>query len=209
MPYLFKQLLEKITIEKAPGPSPTFSIFHMLRAIELIAEKTIGRSKLAENLNVGEGAVRTIIGRLKDAGLVATSKNGCSLTNKGLRLWKEYKSIFKKKVEIVKSELAFADYNFAILIKNRGHKVKSGVEQRDAAVMAGAKGATTIVLKKECLILPSVSSNVTKDFPKAANQIVQLLEPEENDVIIIGSADNLGKAEYGTLAAAWTLLNDC
>jgi predicted transcriptional regulator len=209
MPYLFKQLLEKITIEKAPSPSPTFSIFHMLRAIELIAEKTIGRSKLAENLNVGEGAVRTIIGRLKDAGLVATSKNGCSLTNKGLRLWKEYKSIFKKKVEIVKSELAFADYNFAILIKNRGHKVKSGVEQRDAAVMAGAKGATTIVLKKECLILPSVSSNVTKDFPKAANQIVQLLEPEENDVIIIGSADNLGKAEYGTLAAAWTLLNDC
>jgi predicted transcriptional regulator len=209
MPYLFKQVLEKITIEKAPGPSPTFSIFHMLRAIELIAEKTIGRSKLAENLNVGEGAVRTIIGRLKDAGLVATSKTGCSLTNKGLRLWKEYKSIFKKKVEIAKSELAFADYNFAILIKNRGHKVKSGVEQRDAAVMAGAKGATTIVLKKECLILPSVSSNVTKDFPKAANQIVQLLEPEENDVIIIGSADNLGKAEYGTLAAAWTLLNDC
>ena len=209
MPYLFKQLLEKITTEKAPGPSPTFSIFHMLRAIELMAEKTIGRSKLAENLNVGEGAVRTIIGRLKDAGLVATSKTGCSLTNKGLRLWKEYKLIFKKKVEIIKSELAFANYNFAILIKNRGHKVKSGVEQRDAAVMAGAKGATTIVLKEGCLILPSVSGNVTKDFPKAANQIVQLLEPEENDVIIIGSADNLGKAEYGTLAAAWTLLNDC
>ena len=209
MPYLFKQLLEKITTEKAPGPSPTFSVFHMLRAIELMAEKTIGRSKLAEKLNVGEGAVRTIIGRLKDAGLVATSKTGCALTNKGLRLWKEYKSVFKKKAEIVKSELAFADYNFAILIKNRGHKVKSGVEQRDAAVMAGAKGATTIVLKKGCLNLPSVSNNVSKDFPEAANQLVQLLEPEENDVIIIGSAANLGKAEYGALAAAWTLLNDC
>jgi predicted transcriptional regulator len=209
MPYLFKQLLEKIVAEKAPGPSPTFSVLHMLRSIELMAEKPIGRSKLAEHLDVGEGSVRTIIGRLKDAGLVETSKTGCTLTNKGLKLWKEYKSVFKKKAEIAKSELAFAKCNLAILIKNRGHKVKSGVEQRDAALMAGAKGATTIVFKNGRLMLPSVSSNVTKDFPEAANQMVQLLQPEENDVIIIGSADNLGKAENGALAAAWTLLKDC
>jgi len=205
---MFKQLLERIASEKAPGPSPTFSVFHMLLAIEFTAEKPIGRSKLAENLGIGEGAVRTIINRLREAGLVATSKAGCTLTNKGLKLWKEYTPIFKK-VKIGKSELAFANYNFAILIKNHRHKVKSGMEQRDAAIMAGAKSATTIVLKKGNLIIPSVSRNVAKDFPKASNQIVQLLKPEENDVIIIGSADNLGKAEYGMLAAAWTLLNDC
>jgi len=209
MPYTFKQLLEKITSEKAPGPSPSFSVFHLLHAIELISEKTIGRSKLAENLKVGEGAVRTIINRLKDADLVATSKSGCALTSEGLRLLREYKSIFKKKIEIGKNELTLADYNFAILIKNCGHKVRSGVEQRDAAVMAGAKGATTIMFKEGRLKIPSVSGNVAKDFPNAANQIVRLLEPEENDVIIIGSADSLGKAEYGTLAAAWTVLNDC
>jgi len=209
MPHTFKQLLEKITSEKAPGPSPTFSLFHIIRAIELISYKKIGRSKLAENLKVGEGAVRSIIDRLKDAELIVTSKAGCTLTNRGLRLWKEYKSIFRKKIEIGKNELTLSDYNFAILIKNRGHKVKSGVEQRDAAVMAGAKGATTIIFKEGRLIVPSVSSDVAEDFPKAANQIIKLLEPEENDVIIIGSADSLGKAEYGTLAVAWTLLNDC
>jgi hypothetical protein len=54
-----------------------------------------------------------------------------------------------------------------------------------------------------------VSDDVAKDFPDAANQIVRLLEPEENDVIIIGSANSLAEAEYGTLAAAWTILNDC
>jgi len=209
MPYTFKQLLEKITSEKAPGPSPTFSVFHILRAIELIAEKTIGRSKLAENLKVGEGAIRTIIDRLKDAGLITTSKAGCTLTNEGLKLWREYKSIFEKKIEIGKNELALADYNFAILIKNHGHKVKSGMEQRDAAVMAGAKGATTIMFKGEHLIIPSVTKNVAENFPRAANQIVRHLKPKENDVIVIGSADDLRKAEYGTLAAAWALLNDC
>ena len=209
MPCTFKQLLEKITSEKAPGPSPSFSVFHLLHAIELISEKTIGRSKLAENLKVGEGAVRTIINRLKDADLVVTSKSGCALSSRGLRLLREYRSIFKKKIEIGKNELTLTDYNFAILIKNRGHKVRSGVEQRDTAVMAGAKGATTIMFNEGRLKIPSVSDDVAKDFPNAANQIVRLLEPEENDVIIIGSADSLGKAEYGTLAAAWTFLNDC
>ncbi len=208
MPYMFKQLLEKITSEKAPGPSPTFSVFHILRAIELMAEKTIGRSKLAENLNVGEGATRTIIGRLKDAGLVATSKAGCSLTNKGWKLWEKYKSIFEKKVEIGKNELTLADYNFAILMKNRGHKIKSGMEQRDAAIIMGARGAVTIMFKGGHLILPFISSDVAKDFPKAARQITDFLCPKENDVVVVVSADSLEKAEYGAFAAAWTLLNN-
>jgi len=208
MPHKFKQLLEKIMSEQAPGPSPTFSLFHMLRTIELISEKAIGRSKLAENLKVGEGAVRTIIDRLKSAGLIATSKAGCTFTNEGLELWKEYKSIFKKKIEMEKSELSLAKYNFAVLIKNYCHKVKFGVEQRDAAVIAGARGATTIKFKEGLLIIPSVSNNVAKDFPKAASQILRNFEVEENDVIIIASAEDIGKAEYGTLAAAWTLLDD-
>lgn len=209
MPRPFKRLLEKIASEKAPGPSPKFSIINLLQAIELIAEKPIGRNKLADCLSVGEGAVRTMINRLKEADLITTSKAGCSLTKEGLKLWREYTSVFEKKTEIKANELALADYNYAILVKNRGYKVKSGVEQRDAAVMAGAKGATTIMLKKGRLIIPSVSDNVAEDFPKVTNQTIKLLQPKENDVVIIVSADTLRKAEYGTLAAAWTLLDDC
>ncbi|MGQ9507164.1 MAG: DUF4443 domain-containing protein [Candidatus Bathycorpusculaceae bacterium] len=209
MSYTFKQLLEKIAGERAPGPSPTFSLFHVLNAIEIMAKQPIGRGMLAENLKVGEGAVRTIINRLQKAGLIAVSKAGCVLTKKGLSLWKKYKAIFKEKIEIGKNELTLAEYNFAILVKNHGHKVKSGMEQRDAAVMVGAKSATTLLFKGRRLIIPSVSSNVADDFPKAANQILKLLKPEENDVIIIVSANTPEKAEYGTLAAAWTLLNNC
>jgi predicted transcriptional regulator len=208
MPHAFKQFLEKISSEKAPGPSPSFSLFDMLNAIEVIAEKLIGRSKLAENLNVGEGAVRTIIERLKDAGLIETSKAGCTLTSKGLKLLKEYKSILKK-AEIGKNELALAEYNSAILIKKSGHKIKSGVEQRDAAIRTGAKGATTIIFKEGRLIIPSVSNDMAKDYPKAANQITRHLKPEENDAIVIASGTSPREAEHGTLAAAWALLDDC
>lgn len=208
MPHPFRRLLERIATEKAPGPSPAFSIFHLLRAIELVGEKPVGRSKLAENLSVGEGTVRTIVERLRSAGLIATSKAGCTLTSKGLTFWKEYRSVFKKGTEIGRSELTLADCNFAILVKDHEHKVKSGVEQRDAAVMAGAKGATTMIFKKKRLTFPSVSNGLTRDFSRATIQIVKLLEPEEDDVIVIGSADSPAKAEYGALAAAWTLLDD-
>lgn len=209
MPYLLKKHLEKVVSEKAPGPPPTFSVLHILRALEIIAEKPTGRGKLAESLNVGDGVVRTIISRLKDAGLVVTSKTGCTLTDKGLKLFKEYKSFFKKKIEIGKNELTIAKHNFAVLIKNCGHKIKSGVEQRDAAIMAGAKGATTMLFKKGRLMIPAVSDDVAKDFPEAASQIMASMNPEEDDVIIVSSADSLEKAEYGALAAAWKLFDDC
>ncbi|NWG11318.1 hypothetical protein HXY33_06200 [Candidatus Bathyarchaeota archaeon] len=209
MLHSLKQILEKIASEKAPGPPPTFSIFHLLCAIELIAEKPTGRIQLAKNLDLGEGATRTIIDRLKEAGLISISKAGNALTKKGLKFWQEYRSIFEKNVEIGRNELTLADYSYAILIKNRGHKITSGVEQRDAAVVAGAKGATTMMFRRGWLIIPSVSSNVTEDFPKAATQIIKLLQPKENDVAIIVSAVTLKRAEYGALAAAWTLLNDC
>ena len=208
MPFAFKQILEKVTSEKAPGPSPSFTILHLLLAMELIAEKEIGRNKLAESLGVGEGAIRTILGRLRDAGVVETSKTGCSLTDSGLRLWKEYASVLRK-IQISQNELALANFNFAVLVRNCGEAVGSGMEQRDAAVMAGARSATTIRVKKGRLVIPSVSEDVAKDFPNAANQLISLLRPRENDVIVIGGSDSPRKAERGALAAAWALLNKC
>ncbi len=203
-----KKFLEKIARETAPGPTPTFSVLHILRTIELIAEKPTGRSKLAEKLKVGQGAVRTIINRLKHAGLISTSKDGCKLTSKGMKIWEEYRKIFSEKVEIERNKLIPANYNFAVLAKNCGHKIKSGIEQRDAAVKAGANGAAVIVYKNGRFSIPSVSDDTSRDFPDLTEQLIKL-QPKENDVIIVGGADTIHMAEYGTIAATWTLINDC
>ena len=79
-----KKFIQEIAGKKAPGPSTTFTVFHVFYALELMAQKPLGRNKLAKKLNVGDGAVRTIISRLRNAGLIETSKEGCSLTKKGL-----------------------------------------------------------------------------------------------------------------------------
>jgi predicted transcriptional regulator len=203
----FKQFIENVAGEKAPGPSTTFSVAHIFCALELVAEKPIGRNKLAEKLNVGEGAVRTIISHLKDAGLIENTKAGCTLTAKGVNVWKKFEEFFPKRGKIEKTELTTAEHNYAFLVKNTGHKVKSGIEQRDAAIVAGAKRAVVIVSKSGHLIIESVSNDIEKDFPKATSQILKVIQPEDNDVIVIAGAYDLQKAKHAAFAASWALIN--
>jgi len=206
MPLAFKQLIESIAGGKAPGPSTSFTIFHIIYALELTAEKPIGRNKLASKMNVGEGAIRTIIRRLKDEGLIVSSKEGCSITNKGLRVWEEFQTRFPKRIEFNRNVLANSEYNFVYLVRNRGDKVESGIEQRDAAIITGAKKVTVVVSKQGNLIIDSVSENLEEDYPAAAKLILKHFEPLENDVIIIAGADSLLKAKKGAFAASWTLI---
>lgn len=80
------------------------------------------------------------------------------------------------------------------------------MKQCDAAIIAGARGETTLLFKDQKLTVPMISENLARDFPVVFNQITGWIEPEENDVI--GSADSWKKAEYGELAAAWTLVEN-
>jgi len=202
-----KKILDTLVLEKAPGPRPSFSVFDVIKSMELIAEKrSIGRGKIAEELRLGEGATRTLISRLTDARLIAASKSGCSLTEKGEKVWNELKAILPRKFVMEKNELTFAAYSVALQVKGKGEKVKKGLEQRDAAVTVGARGAATLVFKDNRLILPMISTDVAKDYPVTFNQITHLTKLEENDVVIISSADQLKTAEYGALAAAWSLI---
>jgi predicted transcriptional regulator len=204
----FKRFIESLASPKGPGPSTTFSIFHIFYALELVAEKPIGRNKLAEKLNVGEGAIRTIISRLKDAGLIVTSKEGCNLTDKGLSVWKNFEAVFPTRAKIEKTALTTSKYNYAFVVKNKGHKVKSGIDQRDAAIMGGARRALVIVFKNGHLTIESISNSIERDFPEAANSILRDLKPEDNDVIIIAGADDPLRAKRGAFAASWVLIEN-
>jgi predicted transcriptional regulator len=204
----FKRFIESLASPKGPGPSTTFSMFHIFYALELLAEKPIGRNKLAEKLNVGEGAIRTILSRLREAGLIVTSKEGCILTDKGLSLWKSFVEVYPKRVEIGKTALTTSKFNYAFLVKNRAHKVGSGIDQRDAAIMGGARRALVIVCRNGRLMIESVSNSIEEEFPEAAGEILEKLGPEDNDVVVIAGADDPLRAMRGAFAASWILIGD-
>ncbi len=202
-----KKFIQELAGKKAPGPSTSFTIFHVFYALELMAQKPLGRNKLAEKLNVGDGAVRTIISRLRDAGLIETSKGGCNLTTRGIEVWRQFEAVFPKQADLSKSELNPSAFNHAFLVKNCGQKVNSGIDQRDAAIIAGARKALIIVYKKGHLCIESVSSNIEKQYPKAAAEILEQMNPQENDVVIVAGAESGLKAKRGAFAASWSLIS--
>ena len=203
----FKEFIEHLASEKAPGPSTTFSMFHIYYALELLSQKPIGRNKLAEKLKVGDGAIRTIIKRLRGSNLIICRKEGCSLTEEGSKTWNTFQELFPTRTEIEKTELTHSEYNYAFLVKNSAHMIGSGIEQRDAAIMGGAKRAIAIACREGHLVINSVSGIAEKAFPDAARKILQKLKAEENDVIIIaGSDDDPLKARRGAFAASWVLI---
>jgi hypothetical protein len=170
-----------------------------------MSQKPIGRNKLAEKLCVGDGAIRTIIGHLRDSDLITCAKPGCTLTAKGAKIWTQFETLYPQRVEIERTELTNAAFNFAFLVKASAGKVQSGIEQRDAAIVAGAKRATVIVAKNGKLGIESVSDDIGKDFPKATSLILKNLKPVDGDVIIVAGADTLLRAMQGAFAAGWSL----
>lgn len=202
-----KAFLEKVASRSAPGPSPSFNVLDSVRLLRLLAEhKRAGRKRISKELGLGEGTVRTMLKRLAETGLIETSRDGCSLSGRGKAIWSEIEKIIPKIVEIGRSELTLAPRSVAILVKGCAEKVKSGIEQRDAAVSMGARGAVTMVFRNNKIAIPGVSVDLERDYPKAFREIMRLMRPEEGDVIIVSSADTLAKAECGALAAAWSII---
>lgn len=198
--------LRELAEEKAAGPVPSFTQLDLARAIEIVGTERIGRSKLSARLALGEGATRTLIDRLLDAGLINVSRRGCELTRSGLSILNQIDAKLGRRTNVSKSSITIGAHNFGILVRGAANKVRSGIEQRDAAVRAGAAGAVTLVLKRGELVMPPPAGSTMKEWPRIAEQFVQTFQPRENDVIIIAGADSEQNAEQGARAAAWTLM---
>jgi predicted transcriptional regulator len=200
--------LREMVKPSAPGPVPSFTEHHLIRALNLIGERgKVGRGALSSHLGLGEGSTRTIIEHLKEANLAFVSREGCELTEKGKRVFREIKAWIKEMKEIDQTGSELGKYNVGVLVKGVADRVRLGIEQRDAAVKAGAKGAVTMVYRKGLLFIPP-SEEVKGEWVEPVRRIIDLFKPEDLDVIILCGADSKGDAENAVIAAALTLINN-
>jgi len=207
MPKLI-DLLRGITEAKAPGPTPSFSSVHVLKVIWLIRDYgPIGRSRLAQLTGLGEGSIKTLLNRLRAAELIEVTDRGVILTNKGRLLGSLLKRIVPKTALLSKMPITIGRYGYGVMVKGMAGNVRIGLEQRDEAIKAGASGATTIIKVDNELILPP-SLKLSQKYPETSKILTEIFEPENNDVIVIGCADDPLLAEYGALAAVLTLIGD-
>ena len=101
------------------------------------------------------------------------------------------------------------------MVKNTADRLKSGVEQRDAAIKVDGLGATCLIYNGKELIFPSYSSGNNSHWVKIDENIqlyfkTKLINAnmtfEKGDVIIIGFGADIKKARLAALNAALTLI---
>lgn len=105
--------------------------------------------------------------------------------------------------EMPETTITVSSKNYAVLVKNVGGNVRKGIEQRDAALIAGAKGATTLVYEEGRLKMPSMVTDLESSISR---YLLESLRPMDGDAIIIGSAEEILAAEIGAKFAALKLL---
>jgi DNA-binding transcriptional regulator LsrR (DeoR family) len=185
------------------GPLFRFGDYHVYKTLSVLSDgRRKGRKQVADRIGIGEGSMRTIIDHLRDEGLVDIKQTGIKITKKG----QEFISRLPLQVYVLDvADITLGQRSVAVQVKDAAQKVGSGMEQRDQAIKAGAEGATTIVVKGERLTIP-LDYDLDKDQPDIAGAIRRLFDLSDGDVIIIGTSEDLQRAEEGALAAAFALL---
>lgn len=201
--------LLRIAIEKEKGPMPSYTEAHLLLSFIIIAEsKVIGRQSLAKRVGLGEGAIRTVLKKLKDEDFIITTASGCSLTKHGKEVYRRLKSLISHMIELNSTQLTVGDKQIAIAVRGVAKNVKDGIEQRDAAIRLGATGATTYVIKDSKFQIPNDSDDCERDFPSDLWSKIRLeLKPKDGDVVIICGSRDIRTSMLGAISAALTLIS--
>jgi uncharacterized protein DUF4443 len=201
--HMYVRALEKVASRYAPSRALSFEVVHVFVALQLI--ENVGRTSrnaMASGLALGDGTVKTLVKHLKMNGLVQTTNGGTKMTTKGKGICDELLGAMPAEMSLPRCSVALGKFNYAVLVREFGFAVRSGIEQRDAAIKMGAAGATTLLFRDEKFVMPGSSQDSLKKEPHVRRMMVEKLMPEEGDLVIIGSAENEKTAELAAKNAA-------
>lgn len=209
---MYVKVLTQISSKYAPSRMLSFELMHVFKVFQLLDKNEhVSRTLLCQELALGEGSIRTLVKHLKMQSLVKSTNAGTRLTEKGKVLSSELLKSIPSESIMPKCSIALGKFNYVVLLKNYSFAIRSGIEQRDAAIKMGALGATTLLYKDHKFVMPGAynSKNSLKKELDIANLLIGKLKPEDNDVIIIGSDNkNLRIAEFGAKNAALFTMMD-
>jgi hypothetical protein len=200
---MYIRALEKVATRYAPSRLLSFGVVHVFVAMQLMQrEGRASRDALGKKLGLGQGATKTLVKHMKMRGLIETSNGGTRMTTRGREICNGISSSIPSEMPLPRSSVAVGMHNYAVLLKEFGFAVKSGIEQRDAAIRMGATGATTLLYQDGLFVMPDSSHDPLKKERGLRRVLVEKLKPEDGDVIIIGSAESGRVAELAAKDAA-------
>ena len=201
--HTYAKVLEKVASRYAPSRLLSFDEVHVFMALQLIhAHGHASRTALQKELALGSGAVRTIVKHMKMNGLIQTSNGGTKMTAKGRGIWGGLAASMPAEMPMPRSSISLGRYNYAVLLRDLGFAIKSGIEQRDAAIRIGGTGATMLLCGDGGFFMQDSREDPLKKEGGLKKELLEKLRPADGDAVIIGGADSGKAAELAAKSAA-------
>ncbi len=193
--------LEDIASAKGQTRPLTFGVPHVFKALQLLQQdRFVSRNSFCGALHLGEGAVKTMIRRLKARGLADSIRSGTYLTPDGTVLAKSLAAVISCEVP-VKSAILGDLHGHAVLVRGCASLVRTGIEQRDFAIMYGASVVLTLVFCNGSFSFPGEQTG-TLELHAGLHRTLGSLGPQEGDVVIIASGPDPFAAELAAKNSA-------
>ena len=165
--HTYVKLLEKVVDTSTTSRQLSFNIVHIFKALQLAKiNGHISRDLLRKELSLGDGSIKTLIKHLKMTNMIKTSNAGTILSDKGEKIISQILACIPNETDIQKSSITIGKFNYVVLVKNMANAIKSGIEQRDTAIKAGAVGATTLIFKNGSFFIPETNFNALSEEPR-------------------------------------------
>ncbi|MFL6426065.1 MAG: DUF4443 domain-containing protein [Nitrososphaera sp.] len=189
--HTFVKAITNVAKRYAPSRMLSFSDVHVFKTLQLMKDnRRVSRAMLCRELVLGEGTIKTLIKHMKIDGLITTSNGGTKMTPKGINICYQLTCSIPSETSLPKCLVALGKFNHAVLLKNLSYVVKSGIEQRDAAIKMNGTGATTLLYIDKKLVMPTnIHRDPLREEPAIRKLLIEKLKPKQDDVIIIGSSD--------------------
>ncbi|RLF88066.1 hypothetical protein DRN34_00115 [Thermococci archaeon] len=180
------------------GAYPEFKIEDAV-AVLFLLKTPKGRKQISEELNLGEGTVRTLLKKLSSVRLVESQQKGHSLSEKGIEVVREISKLFSEPLEVSPLE-DFVTY--ALVVKNPP-EFKS-IELRDEAIRFFARGAMILIVQENEIVFPEDRRALKETLPELSEDLKKL--PVENgDLVIVTWANTKADALKSLIHVALTL----
>jgi hypothetical protein len=181
------------------GPRPAFAGLDAVRALWLLAGEGMGRAALGRRLGLGEGSVRSLLAYLRKQGLVTCTRAGCALTGAGERSVGGLRKAIGGFAWMPGSRLSFGKRALALHLRGAAKRIErtKGIAQRDAALMAGAFGTTSLVFYGRKLELPC-------EYPvdqRIVEPVYAAFALKRGDAVVLAYGADGPSAERGAWAA--------
>ncbi len=158
-----------------------------------------GRDALADEIGVGYGSVRSILRILDSSGLIETYQTGSVLSSLGSRFMDSCPIAL---VDCTLPECSVGGVQVAAVVRGSQCNVSNGMSQRDAGIMAGGLGCTTLTAGGDGDLVMPPDTDITEAYPDSAGSIIEAVGPSEGDVILFGEAWDHSAALRAAVSAA-------